>query len=77
MIKLCDTGTWMEKSMEEQKANPETDLCITHLAYDKDDYFKSVGKGKSIDSIVTMGYPFSKKLRWHPASHFTCKLWVH
>lgn len=70
MIKICDTGTWMEKSMEEQKANPETDLCITHLANDKDDYFKSVGKGKSTDSIVTMGYPFSKKIKMAPCLTF-------
>ena len=65
------------KNPWKRKANPETDLCITHLTYDKDAYFKAVGKGKSIDGIVTMGYPFSKKLIWRLTSHLTCKLWVH
>ena len=66
-----------EKNPWKRKANPDTDLCITHLAYDKDDYFKSVEKGKSIDGIVTMGYPLSKKSIWRLTSHLTCKLWVH
>ena len=35
-------------------ADPETDLCIIYLAYDKDDYFKSEGKRQISQQMVLL-----------------------